>query len=155
MNTSRAIQDQITDNHCYGCGADNEQGLQIKSFWRDDVTTECRFQPQAHQCAGPLKYLNGGVIATVIDCHAVCTALAKAYKDAERAIGDGEPIWFVTGKLDLSYLRPTVITEELLVTATIIEVKEKKIVLKCELFSQGEKCVVADVTAIRVPNDWA
>jgi len=28
-----AIQDQMTGNHCWGCGADNPEGLQLKSFW--------------------------------------------------------------------------------------------------------------------------
>ena len=31
-----AIQDQLPNNHCYGCGADNSDGLQIKSHWRGD-----------------------------------------------------------------------------------------------------------------------
>ncbi len=28
-----AIQDQVPHHHCYGCGADNDKGLQIKSYW--------------------------------------------------------------------------------------------------------------------------
>ena len=27
-----AIQDQIPHNHCYGCGKDNPDGMQIKSY---------------------------------------------------------------------------------------------------------------------------
>ena len=31
-----AIQDAIPDNHCWGCGARNPQGLRIKSYWDGD-----------------------------------------------------------------------------------------------------------------------
>ena len=154
MKSELAIQDLIYHNNCYGCGTDNDKGLQIKSYWRDELTTHCRFTAQPHHSAGPLKYLNGGIIATVIDCHAVCTATAKAYLEEGRAVGNGEKIWFVTGKLDLNYLKPTILSKEILVTAHIEEVKEKKIVLMCELFSEGEVCVKANVIAVRVPNNW-
>ncbi len=29
----KAIQDQLEHNHCYGCGADNEKGYRIKSYY--------------------------------------------------------------------------------------------------------------------------
>ena len=32
----QAFQDQGSVSHCHGCGADNEKGLQIKSFWEGD-----------------------------------------------------------------------------------------------------------------------
>ena len=28
-----AFQEQIGGNHCWGCGALNENGLQLKSYW--------------------------------------------------------------------------------------------------------------------------
>ena len=31
-----AFQDQGAVHHCHGCGADNESGLRIKSFWDGD-----------------------------------------------------------------------------------------------------------------------
>ncbi len=32
-----ALQDLISHNHCYGCGPDNPDGLQIKSYWDGEV----------------------------------------------------------------------------------------------------------------------
>jgi acyl-coenzyme A thioesterase PaaI-like protein len=32
-----AFQDQIRDNYCWGCGADNDAGLQLRSEWDGDV----------------------------------------------------------------------------------------------------------------------
>ncbi len=154
MKTNIALQDNMLHNNCYGCGIANDQGLQIKSYWRDDSTTECFFKAKPHHCAGPLKFLNGGVIATVIDCHSICTATANAYKNENREIGEGESIWYVTGKLDIRYLRPTIIEEEILVAAKIEEVIDKKTMISCELINHGKVCVTANVLAVRVPNDW-
>jgi len=50
--SSQAFQDQMRDNFCFGCGADNPDGLQIKSFWDGDEAL-CRFQPQALSAPQP------------------------------------------------------------------------------------------------------
>lgn len=74
-----AFQDQIPDNNCYGCGPGNREGLRIKSFW-DGEAAVCTYRPEHHHSAGPPQFLNGGIIATLIDCHSVCTAIANAYR---------------------------------------------------------------------------
>lgn len=33
MQQGKAFQDQIPNNHCFGCGPENASGLQIKSHW--------------------------------------------------------------------------------------------------------------------------
>lgn len=151
----QAIQDQIKDNHCYGCGADNPKGLQIKSYWQADGSTVCYYSPQPHQCAGPLRYLNGGVIATLIDCHSIGTALANAYRSEGRDIGTGATIWYVTGQMNISYKRPTEIKREVKLVATVREAAAKKTIVDCQLFSDDNLAAEAEVIAIRVPDDWA
>lgn len=150
-----AIQDQIKDNHCYGCGADNSQGLQVKSYWQKDDSTVCNYTPQPHQCAGPLRYLNGGVIATLIDCHSIGTALANAYRTEGREIGTGDSIWYVTGQMNISYKRPTEIKGSVKLVAKVREAAAKKTIVDCQLFSDGNLAAEAEVIAIRVPDDWA
>lgn len=149
-----AIQDQMSGNNCYGCGPNNDKGLRIKSYWIGDDQSVCHYLPEAHQCAGPPEYLNGGVIATIIDCHCVCTASAKAYQMAGRPIGEGDHIWFATGKLEVSYFAPVPINQEVQLTATVVEAKEKKVVLKCELTVNETLCCSSEVVAVRVPDDW-
>jgi hypothetical protein len=82
-----AFQDQITDNFCFGCGPTNQQGLRIKSYWDGPNESICTYQPESHQNAGSKQFLNGGIIATLIDCHCICTAIAYAYRDEGREIG--------------------------------------------------------------------
>ncbi len=79
----RALQDAIPHNHCWGCGTLNPRGLRIKSYAEGDGTV-CRFQPSPEHMAGPTHVVNGGIIAAVIDCHCVCTAIADAYRAAGR-----------------------------------------------------------------------
>jgi len=153
-----AFQDQIPNNGCFGCGPDNEQGLRIKSFWSGspDSSQEsiCRYHPEPHQAAGPSHVLNGGIIASLIDCHTVCTATAEAYRRAGREIGAGQEIWYVTGTLTVKYLRPTPIDRPVELRATIKEVGEKKTRLLCTLLSEGEPAARAEIIAIRVPDEW-
>jgi acyl-coenzyme A thioesterase PaaI-like protein len=150
----KAFQDQIANNHCYGCGPDNAGGLRIKSYWSGDNASVCRFMPAPHHSAGPPHYLNGGVIATIIDCHCICTAIAKGYQLAGREAGQGEPVWFATGRLEVDYKRPVRIDREVTLQAEIVEVAERKTILRCLLLSDNEVCVEARVIAVRVPNEW-
>lgn len=149
-----AFQDLLPGNHCYGCGPDNVHGLRIKSRWSGEREATCSFQPQIFHCAGPSKYLNGGIVATLIDCHAICTAMAYAYRQAGREIAAGEPINFVTGTLNLRFRRPAGIREEVTVVARIAEAGERKTVLDCTVTSAGAVCVEAQVVAVKVANDW-
>lgn len=155
MNEKIAFQDQISGNHCFGCGPENENGLRIKSYWVTEDESVCRFMPSANHSAGPAKYLNGGIISTVIDCHCICTAIAKGYKVAGREIGAGERIWFATGELEVTFKKPVAIDREVLLIANIVDAEEKKITLKCALSSEGVICAQGNVVALRVPNEWA
>lgn len=146
-----AIQDQIAGNHCFGCGPRNEGGLQIKSHWTGDSQTMVRFEPQRHQCAGPADLVNGGIIATVIDCHGVCTAMADAYRREGRPIGSEPKLWFVTGSLRIRYEAPTPIDRPFDVVAEVSERSEKKTIVRCELISGGQTCATGEVIAVKVP----
>ena len=154
MADTIAFQDLIPGNNCFGCGPQNEHGLQIKSRWKGDGVAECRFVPAAHHSAGPLHTLNGGIIATLIDCHSVCTAIAKAYQMAGRDIGTGEPIWFATGAMSVAYKKPVPIDTEVLLVATVVSAAEKKITVSCAVNANGSLCAAGDVVAVRVPNGW-
>lgn len=149
-----AFQDRIPNNHCFGCGSENPDGLQIKSFWKDRDESVCRYMPMPHQCAGPTHYLNGGIISTLIDCHTVCTAIAKGYEMAGRPVGAGETIWYATGKLEISFLEPVAIDSEVTLIARVLTAKEKKITLACDLYSTDKVCAKGYTVAVRVPGSW-
>jgi acyl-coenzyme A thioesterase PaaI-like protein len=151
---SDAFQDLIPHNHCFGCGPDNPQGLRIKSSWSGDHLSVARFTPERYHCAGPTHFVNGGILATVIDCHCVCTAAAAAYLDHGRAIGSEPHLHYATANLELKYLRPTPIDAELAITAKIVDRTDRTYVLSCDLRAGGKTTVEAKLTAIQVPESW-
>lgn len=149
-----AFQDLIKGNHCFGCGPANSHGLRIKSYWLNDDETICHFTPQPHHCAAPLHYLNGGITSTLIDCHCICSAMARAYREEGRAVGEGEPLSFVTGSMSIVYRRPISMAAEVELRASFAEVSAKKIMLHCTVLSDGKLCAEGDVLAVRVKPDW-
>jgi acyl-coenzyme A thioesterase PaaI-like protein len=156
MTVGQAFQDTIAENHCWGCGTLNPHGLRIKSHWAGDASDEaiCNWQPWAEHMAGPTHILNGGIIAALIDCHCVCTAMAAAYR-AEGLPLEGEPrLWYVTGSLQVTHLRPTPIAAPVKLRAPVLAMAERKTQLICTLYSGDEACSRGEVVAVRVPPDW-
>ena len=152
--TDSALQDLIPHNHCFGCGPSNALGLLVKSYWSGDGPSVARFEPQAHHCAGPKHFVNGGILAAIIDCHCVCTATAAAYRDAGRAVGEAPFLHFATAKLELRYQRPTPLPGLLELSATVKRAMERTYVVSCTVVVGDKVCVEADVEAIRVPESW-
>jgi acyl-coenzyme A thioesterase PaaI-like protein len=145
----KAFQDQGSVLYCHGCGADNEKGLKIKSTWDGDEAVS-EWRPQSHHCGGSKEIVNGGIIATLIDCHSLNLAIAKAYKDEGRAIGSSPRIAYVTGNLNVSYLHPTPINGTLDLRAKILKVEGRKVWVSCTLSAAGRVCATGEVLGIRV-----
>ena len=144
------FQDFMPENVCFGCGINNHDGLQIKSYWHDSEAI-CVWQPEEKYHGWP-NLLNGGVMATLIDCHCMCTAMAHAYKLENRSLNSMPEYRYATGTLSVRYLLPTSNKHPVELRAKVIEVKNKKTVLKCDFYSEGQKTAEAEVVAIRVYN---
>lgn len=145
----KSFQDQGAVAHCFGCGADNPAGLNIKSFWDGDEAV-CRWRAKEHHCGGSKEIVNGGVIATLIDCHSLNLAVADAYKREGRPIGSAPEIAYVTGSLNVSYLRPAPLARTLELRARIEKIDGRKIWIDCTLAAGGEPCARGEVLGIRV-----
>ena len=152
---SKSFQDYYPDHfsHCYGCGKLNEHGLQIKSYWDGDQTV-CHFKPKDYHIAVP-GYVYGGLIASIIDCHAIGSAAAAIYKAEGRSPDTLPRIRCLTGSLKVDYLKPTPIDIILELRGTIQEVKGRKVIVSVELTANSELCVRGEVIAIQIPDDFA
>lgn len=148
-----AIQDYMRPGMCYGCGTDNPNGLQIKSYW-DGHEAVCHYTPKPHENAGVPHVMNGGIMATIVDCHGICAAIAEAHDRAGQALGSEPKIWYVTGRLDLSYLKPTPIEGPVLLRARVTEAKEKKSVVEVTASCNGVETARATVIAVRAPGEF-
>ena len=120
-----------------------------KSFWDGDEGV-CIWQPQPYHQAWP-GIVNGGILATLIDCHSACTATATACRAEHRPLNSLPVIPFVTASLRVSYLRPTPLDGPLTLRATVLERAERKMVLTCVLSAEGVACVRGEVVMVRLP----
>jgi len=151
----KSFQQQFPRNACYGCGHDHASGLHVQSHWIDEGTAACEFIPQPEHCAASPKFVNGGIIATVVDCHAIATAIANAYMREGRMIGEGEELIYVTGSLKVDYTAPAAIDQALVVQARVTNTLGKKSIVSCDVFSGKQPCGRAQVVCIKVdPDEW-
>jgi len=144
-----AFQDLGTVRHCFGCGADNGDGLQIKSHWDGDEAV-CVWQPRPHQCGGRKEIVYGGILASIMECHSVNLAIAHAYKREDRALGSAPRVFYVTAQLQVSYLLPTPMGEPLHLRAKLNKVEGRKSWVSCALSAAGQVRAQAEILAIRV-----
>lgn len=146
-------------SHCYGCGANNDQGHHLKSYWRETAEHEekqtiARFSPSTYHTAIP-GFVYGGLIASLIDCHGTGSASAMAYHQEGRALGSLPAQRFVTGKLEVDFLAPTPLGPELELIGQFIEVKARKITVAIKLYCEGVLCATGQVIAVKMPSTMA
>ena len=142
------FQDHMPSNVCFGCGKDNHFGLQINSYWEGDEAVCIWNSEEKYQ--GWKGIMNGGILATLIDCHTMGTAMSAAYRAENRSL-DSEPIYrYATGTISVKYLKPTSNNHPVELRAKVEEIKGRKVVLTCTVKSQGEITATSEVIAIRV-----
>jgi len=149
----KAFQDYYPDDysHCYGCGRLNKKGLQIKSYW-DGEESVCRFQPSPYHLALP-GYVYGGLIASLIDCHATGTASAAKYRAENRKIGTEPALRFVTASLHVDYLAPTPIDATLELRGRVRSINDRKVIVSVTLSADGRHCATGEVVTVLMPED--
>jgi len=150
-------------SYCYGCGRLNEAGLHIQSFWEGEEGV-CRFTPRPEHMAIP-GYVYGGLIASLIDCHATGTAAAAAYRYEQRSMDSLPAHRFVTAALHVDYLQPTPLGVELELHARVTEIKTRpdagnkarvrKVTLEVDLLAQGKRCAAGRIVTVQAPTSMA
>ncbi|MDQ4079183.1 MAG: PaaI family thioesterase [Gemmatimonadota bacterium] len=147
-----SLQDLYPDDfaHCYGCGRLNTNGLHVKSEWADGEAV-ARFRPAPYHMALP-GFVYGGLIASLVDCHAMATAAAASMVASGATPGRDQTPRFVTASLTVDFLRPTPLGPELLLRARPVETAERKIVVTVSILAAGEECATSRVIAVRAPR---
>ena len=150
----KAFQDMWPEelSYCFGCGRNNEHGFQIKSYWEGEEAV-CTWKPEKYYMAGK-GVLCGGVIATLIDCHCLNTAGAAVHKAEGREIGTKPFIPYATGTLQVRFIRPIPLHRPVVLRARVKEMKDKKIIVTCSVFSGKNECASGEIIAIQVPEPF-
>src|SRR5262245_22226770 len=93
-------------------------------------------------------FVYGGLIASLMDCHAIVTAAAAAERAAGRKIGDGPAPRFVTGALRIDFLKPTPLGPTLELRAKVREATERKAIVDTTISANGVVTARAEVVAV-------
>ena len=142
------IQDFMPNNVCFGCGSLNPDGLQIKSYMEGD---ECVAVWQSDdKYHGWQAVLNGGILATLIDCHSMAAALQAAYASENRPLGSDPVYRYATGTITIRYLLPTSNERPITLRARVESASGRKTQVTCRTYVDGTQTAEADIVAVRV-----
>jgi acyl-coenzyme A thioesterase PaaI-like protein len=142
------FQDFMPNNICFGCGSQNPEGLQIKSYWEGDEGV-CLFSSEP-KYRGWENIMNGGILATLIDCHCMGTALAHAYREENRPMASDPVYRYATASITVRYLKPTPNDQTIMLRARVFEAEGRKSKVACEVIADGVTTATAEVLGIRV-----
>lgn len=150
-----ALQDHYPEDfsHCYGCGRLNTHGLHVRSEWRGGEAI-ARFTPEPWHIAMP-GFVYGGLIASLIDCHAMATAAGAFMSAAGQTPGRDQTPRFVTASLQVDYKRPTPAGVELLLTGRAVEIGDRKVIVDVSFRAGEVECARGRVVAVRIPASMA
>ena len=135
---------------CYGCGPANEDGLQLKSYLsEDDDRLVATFEPSEIFSSGTPNIMYGGLVASLIDCQSMWTAIVFAHLAEGRPLTD-DFILYVTANLEVNYVKPTPLDRPIHLESRIEGEPDRKTRVTCELGPERSVTAVGDVLAVRV-----
>jgi acyl-coenzyme A thioesterase PaaI-like protein len=133
-----------SDHHCFGCGALNVHGLQLRLVPDPDGDgAMARFVP-SRRTEGYTGVVHGGIISTVLD-EVMAWSLYR------------HGIWAVTGQMTTRYRQPVRLNESTTATGRLVRARGKVIDMCGELRRDADGTLLAEATAmfVRVPEDQA
>ena len=135
QTTEPSLQERYAPaGRCFGCGPANPEGLRIGS--RPDaadpsiLVAEFRPEPQHEAFAG---VVNGGILGTLLDCHANWTAAWALM----RARAVDHPPTTVTLEFSIRLRRPTPSDAPIHLRSWIVEQAEDRATVEVEISSGG------------------
>ena len=150
MTDQIAIQDTYPEDfaHCFGCGRNNATGYHFKTY-EDGARATTDFTPASYHTGGA-EYAYGGIIASVIDCHSAGSAAIFWMQSAGQEVGSITSPRFVTARLEVDYIAPTIVGPLHLV-GRAIEVGERKVIVSTDLSAQGIVTAKGKAVMVKVP----
>jgi thioesterase superfamily protein len=151
-----AVQDTYGERfqHCWGCGPKNDLGMHLKTYPSVEGTS-CisRIKVDPQYTGGVPANLFGGMIAVIFDCHGTASAAWFSHHEKglnltpETVIGR-----FITAHLEVDYLSPTPIDDEIIVTSTLEELEARKAIVNMEMTVAGKVRAKAKMVAVAVKD---
>lgn len=150
MQKSKAIQELYPDElaHCYGCGKNNPDGHQLKTYLIGDETI-AHFTPDEKFTAIPGS-VYGGLVASLLDCHGTGSAAAFVCLAENIDLENAAiiPIRCVTASLKVDFKAP--IPMEL--KGKLRSIEGRKIWVDMTLSADGIVCATGEILAIKLKD---
>lgn len=152
MNTQQiALQDLAApEGVCFGCGGQNPDGLQIKSYWDADGIHVIAEHTPADKYTGWPTLVYGGLIGMLVDCHSNWTVMAYHYRAEGREAGTQPRVDCVTGTLNIKYIKPTPMGVPLRLKAHVEGDVSRKTRVICEVYAGDVLTAIGDSIFVRV-----
>jgi acyl-coenzyme A thioesterase PaaI-like protein len=96
-------------------------------------------------------FVYGGLIASLIDCHAMATAAGAYMANAGQVPGTDQTPRFVTGSLQVDYKKPTPAGTELRLVGKAVEIGERKVIVEVAFMAGDTETARGRVIAVRIP----
>ena len=151
-----AIQDRYGERfqHCWGCGPKNDLGLHLKTY--PSLDGECcisRIKLENAYTGGVPSNVFGGMIATIFDCHGTASAAWFAHHQKGLEVTETTLIGrFITARLEIDYLSPTPIDDEIVVISTLEELGERKAIISMGMSVAGKVRAKSKMVAVAVKD---
>lgn len=157
MENDICIQDTYGERfqYCWGCGPKNDMGLHLKSYPSEDgKSVTAKIIPDKMYTGGVPHNLFGGMIAMIFDCHGTASAAYFAHIDKGLEFDENTIIGrFITARLEVDFKKPTPMNEEIIVSSKLIELGERKAIIKMEMTAKGEVRAKAKMIAVKVKDN--
>lgn len=134
--------------HCFGCGLENEHGIKLSTYLEGDEGVT-HLVPPPHLQGWP-GILQGGVIATLMDCTITSLVYATACKEAGLTPGDPDTPVYVTVNSNIDYVKPTPVSKPIELRARVSESSARKMIVTCSLFAGREETARGRNVMVRV-----
>lgn len=146
------VQAAWPDNTCYGCGRANPDGFGLESYVSEDRDAlVATFDPEPTHAAGYPDFAYGGLLASLVDCHVIWTALTFRYASEGRRLLSDPLRMYVTGELTTRYLAPTPLDAPIHLRAWVEGDVGPKTTVGCEAGPEGgDATVEAEATAVEM-----
>lgn len=131
---------QPNSRYCFVCGRDNPLGLYLRFDEDEAGRVIARFTPREEHQGYP-GVLHGGLAATVLD-------------ETLGRIVIGKGIWMVTAKMELRYLLPVPVAQELTVVGECVKLTRLTMQARGEIrLPDGRVGVEAIGTYVKMPDE--
>jgi len=131
-------------SRCFGCGPANDYGLRLASRVEGDEVVATFIPAPYHEAFAGV--LNGGIIGTLLDCHANWAAAWHLMKQS----GSETPPCTVTAEYAVKLLRPTPTSGPLTLRARPVELLPDRAVVDATLEAVGKICATCRGTFVAV-----